>query len=78
MILNKVDLFLPRFARSVELQHLDEALAGFLHDAHLELETEQLDADVEVVEELVDEAVQFFFGGLHHFHELGQDLVDDV
>lgn len=78
MILNKVDFFLPGFARSVELQHLDETLAGFFDDAHLELQTEQLDADVEVVEELVDEAVQLFLGGLHHLHELGEDLMDDV
>lgn len=54
MALNEINISLPQLALGVNLQHLYEALTGFLNKAEAEvLGLQHLNTAVEVVEDLV-------------------------
>jgi hypothetical protein len=53
VVFHKVDLGVLLVALSIQLEHLDQTVRGLLHDIYLEIQTQKLDTDVEVVEKAV-------------------------
>ena len=66
MVLNEVDLFFLLRANCVDLQHLDKALRCLLYNVDFVLlGIKELDADLEVVEDLINIWPELSFSALH-------------
>ena len=78
MRLHKEYLSLLLLAEGVQLQHLNQALTGFLNDGHLEMVRKELHAYVEVAEDVVDVAGDFFLVRLDSLVESTEEVVVDV
>ena len=75
---NEEDLPFLLLTEGIQLQDLDQALAGLLDDGNLEVVRQQLHADIEVAEDVVDVASDLFLARLHHLIESAQQVVVDV
>lgn len=78
MSFDKEDLALFLLAESVELQHLDQALAGLLNDGDLEVIREELHTNVKVAEDLVDVLRDLLLTSLDNLIEARKQVVVDV
>jgi len=78
VVFHEVDLPLLLLTKSIELEHLDKTLAGFLNDSNAKVQGKQLHTHIEVVEDVIDIFGDLLLADFNHFIELGEDLMDNI
>lgn len=78
MRLNEEDLAFLELALSEKLEHLNQALAGFLHQTDVEVEPKHFNADFKVAKDLLDVINNLFFITLNNLVELCQQIMKNI
>lgn len=76
--LDEEDFTFLLLALGIELQHLDQTLAGFFNDRNLEMLREELHKNVKVAEDIIDVACNFAFSCLNNLIKAAEQVMIDI